>query len=180
VGDVAGMGADLYESYVGSILATFAIGASAGSAGTECSAIAIAVCGVIFSLIGTFMFRTGEKASQRALLRYLRSGTYFAAALCAVACIPITYLIHARCQRRIGSVPDILFYAVWLPDERSAMSRSIIPQTPISQRGPRTVAETGPATTIIGGISLGMKSTAFPHHYRRGCVIVTSSVPAAR
>ena len=89
VGDVAGMGADLYESYVGSILATFAIGASAGYGWNGMFLpLAIAVVGVICSLIGSFMIRTGETATQRELLKSMRTGTYFAAALCAVLCIP--------------------------------------------------------------------------------------------
>ena len=94
VGDVAGMGADLYESYVGSILATFAIGASAGYGWNGMFLpLAIAVVGVVCSLIGSFMIKTGEKASQRELLKSMRTGTYFAAALCAVLCIPLTWFV---------------------------------------------------------------------------------------
>ena len=77
------------ESYVGSILATFAIGASAGYGWNGMFLpLAIAVVGVICSLIGSFMIKTGDKASQRELLKSMRTGTYFAAALCAVLCIP--------------------------------------------------------------------------------------------
>ncbi|MEG0804233.1 MAG: sodium/proton-translocating pyrophosphatase, partial [Pygmaiobacter sp.] len=96
VGDVAGMGADLYESYVGSILATFALGATAyGAAGLGWNAmflpIAIAVCGVFCSIIGTFFIRTGEDATQRSLLKTLRTGTYIAAGLSALVAAPLTY-----------------------------------------------------------------------------------------
>ena len=55
--------------------------------------ITIAVVGVICSLIGSFMIKTGEKASQRELLKSMRTGTYFAAALCAVLCIPLTWYV---------------------------------------------------------------------------------------
>ncbi len=78
VGDVAGMGADLYESYVGSILATFAIGSAAGYGWSGMFLpIALAVVGIICSVIGTFFIRTGEKATQKELLknpshRYIR------------------------------------------------------------------------------------------------------------
>ena len=73
VGDVAGMGADLYESYVGSILATFALGASAYAAdGLTWNAmllpLIIAVVGVVCSVIGTFLIRTKENATQKSLL----------------------------------------------------------------------------------------------------------------
>ena len=98
VGDVAGMGADLYESYVGSILATFALGASAyAAAGKAWNAmllpLAIAVVGVICSVLGTFLIRTKEGATQRDLLGTLRKGTYSAAALAAVLAAPLTYFI---------------------------------------------------------------------------------------
>ena len=86
VGDVAGMGADLYESYVGSILATFALGVTAySSQGKSWEAmllpIALAVVGIVCSIIGSFLIRTKEGATQRELLATLRRGTYTAAVL---------------------------------------------------------------------------------------------------
>ncbi|MBQ0134939.1 MAG: sodium/proton-translocating pyrophosphatase, partial [Clostridiales bacterium] len=70
VGDVAGMGADLYESYVGSILATFALSAVGGYgyAGMLLP-IALAVVGIVCSLLGSFLVRTKENASQTDLLK---------------------------------------------------------------------------------------------------------------
>ena len=93
VGDVAGMGADLYESYVGSILATFSLGAVAGYgyAGMLLPLL-LAVCGVVCSIIGSFLIRTKENAGQEALLRSLRTGTYTAAILAAVLDAPLTWL----------------------------------------------------------------------------------------
>ena len=77
VGDVAGMGADLYESYVGSILATFALGASAGYGWNGLILpILLAVCGILCSIVGSFFVKTEENASQKSLLRSLRTGTY--------------------------------------------------------------------------------------------------------
>ena len=101
VGDVAGMGADLYESYVGSVLATFAIGCSRRlrpqrHVPADC---ALAVVGIICAVIGTFFIRTGENASQRDLLKTLRTGTYIAAGLAAVAAIPLTYFIMKDMSR---------------------------------------------------------------------------------
>ena len=65
VGDVAGMGADLYESYVGSILATFGLGAMAGYGfNGMILPLAIAVAGIICSIIGSFLIRTKENATQ--------------------------------------------------------------------------------------------------------------------
>ena len=98
VGDVAGMGADLYESYVGSILATFALGVSAyASQGKSWEAmllpIALAVVGIVCSIIGSFLIRTKEGATQRELLATLRRGTYTAAVLAAIIAAPLTYYL---------------------------------------------------------------------------------------
>ena len=92
VGDVAGMGADLYESYVGSILATFALAAAAGY-GFEGMLLPmlLAVCGIVCSIIGSFFVKTKEDATQKSLLTSLRTGTYLAAGLSAVAAAPLTY-----------------------------------------------------------------------------------------
>ena len=80
VGDVAGMGADLYESYVGSILATFALGAVGGYGwGGLLLPVALAVTGIICSIIGSFLVKTKEDATQESLLKSLRTGTYTAA-----------------------------------------------------------------------------------------------------
>ena len=85
VGDVAGMGADLYESYVGSILATFALSAAAGYGWNGMLLpVALAVCGIICSIIGSFLVKTKENATQLSLLKSLRTGTYTAAILSAV------------------------------------------------------------------------------------------------
>ncbi|MBN2517795.1 MAG: sodium/proton-translocating pyrophosphatase, partial [Candidatus Altiarchaeota archaeon] len=89
VGDVAGMGADLYESYVGSIVATMALGSAAfASVGLSIESITIplvmATVGVIASIIGTFMVRSGEKADQQVLLMALRKGTFTSAILIAI------------------------------------------------------------------------------------------------
>ena len=89
VGDVAGMGADLYESYVGSIVATMVLGSAAfASVGLSVESITLplvmATVGVLSSIIGTFMVRSGEKADQQVLLKALRKGIFTAAILIAV------------------------------------------------------------------------------------------------
>lgn len=83
------MGADLYESYVGSILATFALSAAAnyGWSGMLLP-VALAVCGIVCSLIGSFLIKTKEDATKMSLLKSLRTGTYTAAALSAVLALP--------------------------------------------------------------------------------------------
>ena len=159
VGDVAGMGADLYESYVGSILATFALSAAAnyGWSGMLLP-VALAVCGIVCSLIGSFLIKTKEDATQMSLLKSLRTGTYTAAALSAVLALPLSYLILGPEQHCWGVYIAILcgliggcaigyFTEYYTSDNYK----------PTQKRA--AASETGSATIIIGGISLGLKST---------------------
>ena len=86
VGDVAGMGADLYESYIGSVVAASSLAAAAGYGMIGVILpMALAGMGVICSMIGTFFVRTGEKLEQKALLSALRRGTYISSILVVIA-----------------------------------------------------------------------------------------------
>ena len=156
VGDVAGMGADLYESYVGSILATFALGAVGGYGwGGLLLPVALAVCGIICSIIGSFLVKTKENATQQSLLKSLRTGTYTAAVLSAILAAPLTYFIldgHmgvyvAILCGLIGGCAIGYFTEYYTSDNYK----------PTQQLA--AASETGSATIIIGGISLGLKST---------------------
>ena len=162
VGDVAGMGADLYESYVGSILATFALGATAyASEGLEWNAIllplVISVVGVVCSVFGTFLIRTREEATQKSLLATLRKGTYTAAVLAAVIGAPVTYFIMGTWGPYISILAGLVagcaigYFTEYYTSDTYKPTQALADST-----------ETGAATTIIGGISLGMKSTAAP------------------
>ena len=157
VGDVAGMGADLYESYVGSILATFALSAVGGYgfAGMLLP-MSLAVVGIICSIIGSFLVKTKENASQQALLKSLRTGTYTAAILAAVLAAPLCYLLLGTAGWgvyvailcgliggcAIGYFTEYYTSDTYKPTQELAAA-----------------SETGSATIIIGGISLGLKST---------------------
>ena len=157
VGDVAGMGADLYESYVGSILATFALSAVGGYgfAGMLLP-MALAVVGIICSIIGSFLVKTKENASQQALLKSLRTGTYTAAILAAVLAAPLCFLLLGKAGwgvyvailcGLIGGCAIGYFTEYYTSDNYK----------PTQQLA--AASETGSATIIIGGISLGLKST---------------------
>ena len=162
VGDVAGMGADLYESYVGSILATFALGASAYAAdGLTWNAmllpLIIAVVGVLCSVLGTFLIRTKEDATQKSLLATLRKGTYTAALLAAVIAAPVTYYIMGTWGPYIAIVAGLIAGCAI-----GYFTEYYTSDTYKPTQGLAAATETGAATTIIGGISLGMLSTAAP------------------
>ena len=159
VGDVAGMGADLYESYVGSILATFALSAAAnyGWSGMLLP-VALAVCGIVCSLIGSFLIKTKEDATQMSLLKSLRTGTYTAAALSAALALPLSYLILGPEQHCWGVYVAILcgliggcaigYFTEYYTSDNYKPTQKLA-----------AASETGSATIIIGGISLGLKST---------------------
>ena len=156
VGDVAGMGADLYESYVGSILATFSLGAIAGYGFRGMLLpLLLAVTGIICSIIGSFLVKTKEDATQESLLKSLRTGTYTAAVLAAIVAAPLTYVIL---DGHMGVYVAILcgliggcaigYFTEYYTSDTYKPTQELA-----------AASETGSATIIIGGISLGLKST---------------------
>ena len=155
VGDVAGMGADLYESYVGSILATFALGGIAGYGFRGMLLpLLLAVCGILCSILGSFLIRTKENASQEALLRSLRTGTYSAAILAAVLAAPLTKLLIGSWGVYIAILSGLVGGCVIGYFTEYYTSDTYRPTRELAQE-----SETGSATIIIGGLSLGMRST---------------------
>ena len=157
VGDVAGMGADLYESYVGSILATFALGACAGYGWQGMILpLALAVCGIICSIIGSFLVKTKEDATQKSLLTSLRTGTYTAAVLSAIISAVLCYFIMG--ENWLGIFIAILcgliggcaigYFTEYFTSDNYKPTKKLA-----------AASETGAATIIIGGISLGLMST---------------------
>ena len=171
VGDVAGMGADLYESYVGSIISTAALAVAAGL-GFKGVVIpmSMAAVGILASIIGTFFVRTKENASQKNLLGSLRLGTWISAALIAVAAFPLIYF--GLGAEKIG------FYFAILSGLLAGILIGVVTEyyTSDSYKPTKKLAgtsSTGPATVIIGGLSLGMLSTVLP------VVIVGASVLAS-
>lgn len=177
VGDVAGMGADLYESYVGSVISASALGVAAFSVNekiNDLNAMAvpmlIAAVGIICSVLGTFLVRTKENATQKTLLRSLSRGTNFSAIIIAVAAFPIVWF----CLDGIKSIG--LYFAILA----GLVSGVLIGQsteyfTSDTYKPTRHLAsksETGSATVIIGGLGLGMLSTALPVIIVAACILV--------
>nr|WP_325303690.1 sodium-translocating pyrophosphatase [uncultured Oscillibacter sp.] len=155
VGDVAGMGADLYESYVGSILATFALGAVGGYGWNGMLLpVALAVCGIICSIFGSFLVKTKENATQESLLKSLRTGTYTAAVLAAALAAPLTYWILGSWGVYIAILCGLTggcaigYFTEYYTSDTYKPTQELA-----------AASETGSATIIIGGVSLGLKST---------------------
>ena len=160
VGDVAGMGADLYESYVGSILATFALGVAAypdNSWSAMLLPISLAVVGILCSIACSFLIRTKEGASQRELLGTLRKGTYGAAILAAILAAPLTHFTVGNWGVYVAILCGLIggcaigYFTEYYTSDTYKPTQVLADAT-----------ETGAATTIIGGLSLGMMSTIAP------------------
>ncbi|MGI6269839.1 MAG: sodium-translocating pyrophosphatase [Candidatus Howiella sp.] len=166
VGDVAGMGADLYESYVGSIISASALGVAAFSTIDSVDGIravtipmVMAALGVIASIIGTFLVRTGENTDQKTLLKALRRGTYFSAVAIAIASFPLVWTMLGKEFLGIyGAILSGLVAGVLIGVSTEYFTSD-------SYKPTRKLAEsskTGAATLIISGLSLGMMSTFVP------------------
>ena len=167
VGDVSGMGADLYESYCGSILATSALGAAAFMAGGDVdmqfkaviAPMLIAAVGILLSILGIFSVRTKEDAGMKDLLNSLSVGTNLSSALIVVATFLILWVLQ------IDNWLNISFAVVIGLLVGIVIGRSTEYYTSQSYRPTQLLAEsgkTGPATVIISGIGLGMVSTTIP------------------
>ena len=161
VGDVAGMGADLYESYVSSIVSTSALAVAAGYGANGVSVpMLLAALGVVCSIVGSFFVKTKEGASQKNLLTALRTGTYIASGLIAVcAWFAVHWLLPAEHATGVfiavisGLVAGVAIGAI----TEYYTSDTYRPTQALSAS-----SETGSATVIISGLSLGMLSTVAP------------------
>ncbi len=158
VGDVAGMGADLYESYVDSIVATMALAAAAGlGLKGVITPLLLAVCGVIASLIGFFFVRTKEGATQKGLLKALRKGVLTAAVFVVIfSFLIIKFTLPAEYFGIFWSVVIGLLAGVFIGQLTEYFTSAGYKPTQNLAKS----SKTGPATMIIEGIALGMLSPA--------------------
>ncbi len=159
VGDVAGMGADLYESYVGSIVAAMALGFAAGL-GLQGVVVplVLAAAGVLSSVVGTFLVRTREEASQGALLLAIRKGVWAAGIIMAIISgLAVYYILPGHFNFYwpvlIGLACGVIigYSTEFFTSDNYRPTRSIA-----------SAARTGPATVILEGLSVGMLSIVPP------------------
>lgn len=162
VGDVAGMGADLYESYCGSILATAALGAALSINAEEqttkvIAPMLVAAIGIILSIIGIFMVRTKESATQKNLLNALLLGTGGSSVLILIA-VAVMAALDIITWGVFGAVVAGLVAGVIIGQGTEYFTSDEYGPT----KGIARQAQQGPATTIIDGIATGMYSTWIP------------------
>ncbi len=163
VGDVAGMGADLYESYAGSILATAALGAAAfsGAGALQLRAViapmVVSAAGTLLSILGIFLVRAREGASQKQLLAALGRGVNVSSILIVAASFGIIRALGLPLGIWLAVVFGLAAGVVIGQATERATSSSFRPTLRVVEN-----AATGPATVIISGLGLGMISTAIP------------------
>jgi len=162
VGDVAGMGADLYESYCGSILATAALGAALTMSGENVlkavlAPMLVAGMGIILSILGIFMVRCKEDASQKNLLRALLFGTLGSSVLIIFAVAGLAWAEWIT-WGVFGSVISGLIAGVLIGQFTEYYTSDSYGPT----RGIAEQTKMGAATTIIEGFATGMYSAGLP------------------
>ena len=164
VGDVAGMGADLFESYSGSIIACAALGLALGALVGDGKAAAfiglpflIAASGILASLIGTFLVKTEENATQEQLLATLRRSIWGASGIVVVLAAIMVLLAGLSFNYFFAIVTGLIaglgiaYFTEYFTSYTNKPTQSIAHS-----------AQTGPATTIIQGLAVGMNSTMAP------------------
>ena len=154
VGDVAGMGADLFESYVGSLVSAITLGVVYAKESGAIFPLVIAALGVLASVIGCFFVKGDENSSPHKALKY---GSYSAAIVVMIGSLILSKMFFNGFKEAIAIIFGLvvgLLIGVITEIYTSGDYRFV---KKIAQQ-----YETGPATTVISGIAVGMQSTAVP------------------
>ena len=154
VGDVAGMGADLFESYVGSLVSALTLGAAAGAVSGVLYPLAIAGCGLIASIIGTFFVKGDDNSNPQ---KALTKGSYAASIVVIVVALVLSNVLFGKMSAAIAVIAGLVV-GVIIGNITDYYTSADYKQV----QGIGEQSETGAATTIISGIAVGMKSTAIP------------------
>ena len=154
VGDVAGMGADLFESYVGALISALTLGLVYFEGAGAAFPLVIAGIGLAASILGTFFVRGDEKSNPH---KALKTGSYAASVLVLIASFVLSNMFFGNFNAAIAIVSGLvvgiligIITEVYTSGDYGSV-KEIASQS-----------ETGPATTTISGIAVGMRSTAAP------------------
>ena len=152
VGDVAGMGADLFESYVGAIISALTLGTIAhGKAGVQ-YAIALSSVGVVASILGVYFVR-GDKDPQKSL----NNGTLASSVITVIAGFFLSNIIIGSYKPFIAMLSGLVVGLIISRMTEYYTSGNYSPVKKVAKE-----SETGTATNIISGLSVGMMSTTGP------------------
>lgn len=160
VGDVAGMGSDLFESYVGSIISAITLGALIYGINGVLFPVIMAAVGILASIIGSFFVKGDEKSDPH---KALKNATYVSGIIVIVA----TYFLA---KYFLGDISESKGFGEFIAIIAGLIVGIAIGQfteiyTSSDYKSVKKIAqqsETGPATTIISGLAVGMYSTALP------------------
>ena len=154
VGDVAGMGADLFESYVGSIVSAITLGVVYHEINGAIFPLLIASLGIAASILGCFFVKGDENANPH---KALKAGSYSAAIIVIIGSLGLSWHFFGSMKEAFSIIFGLivgLIIGVVTEIYTSGDYRFV---KKIAQQ-----SETGPATTVISGIAVGMQSTAVP------------------
>ncbi len=155
VGDVAGMGADLFESYVGAIISALTLGAVVYTNGEGVEFVfMLALCGIIASVIGVMFARSSKSKNPQAALN---SGTYVGGALVIVAAGYLSNSLFGKLDAFYAIISGLIVGMIIGKITEIYTSADYGSVKKIAKQ-----SETGPATTIISGLAVGMYSTFWP------------------
>jgi len=155
VGDVAGMGADLFESYVGSIISALTLGAVLFKSGEGIIfPLVLAAIGIISSIIGSLFVKGDENSNPQ---KALKNGTYVSSVLILIASFVLSKTIFGNLKAFWAIAAGLIVGVI--------IGQLTEVYTSADYRHVKKIAkqsETGPATNIISGLSVGMYSTVLP------------------
>ena len=152
VGDVAGMGADLFESYVGAIISAITLGLVAFGEQGVLFALALAATGILASIIGAF-FVKGDADPQKSL----NKGTLVSSLITMAAAAFLSQAILGAFAPFVAIMAGLVVGLAIAKITEMFTSADYSPVKRIAKE-----SETGASTNIIGGLSVGMMSTAAP------------------
>lgn len=164
VGDVAGMGADLFESYVGSIVASLTLGVSLGIAGGVEFPMVLTAIGILAAIVGTFFVKGNDKSNPQ---KALTLSTYVSSVVVAVAALYFSHYYFGNFDASYAIIAGLVSGLLIGQITEYYTSGDYKHVKEIASQ-----SQTGPATTIISGLAVGMLSTALPIVFISAAILI--------